>query len=277
MNEIKKDLNIMELDRTEFLSYSFEIIKRNFLNFLPLITVMILLKICIMYMYKIDVSYKISKSRYGMKIYEFFTDMKIEWFLDRGRGKEWFVLGLDHRLQDLADLIYLLFNSILFLGVVISVCKYIDKGIKTNPLREIKGVILRFLKVITAGFLAGLVIGRMFGENEIINISIYIFLVFLAVKCLFFYQEYFYQRNSMIKSIKNSFNYVTIKLRYFGLFLILYLFLWIAGILGLHIYLPEMITVFLTIFFQLFIVVLITLNYFKAKYLDDSKIAELAS
>ena len=43
MNEIKEDLNILELEGFEFLNYTLKILKRNFLNFLPVIILLILL------------------------------------------------------------------------------------------------------------------------------------------------------------------------------------------------------------------------------------------
>ena len=107
MSDIKEDLNIMELEGLEFLGYSFKIIKRNFLNFLPVIIIMILLNLC--NTYNFEAAYKFSDSSYGMKIYRFFTDLKIGWLIDEGRGEEWASLGLFNHFLYLSEFIYLFF------------------------------------------------------------------------------------------------------------------------------------------------------------------------
>ena len=271
MNEIKEDLDIMELEGLEFLDYSLKIMKRNFLNFLPLIIILVLLNLY--GLYKVEIAWKISESSYGLKIYRLFSDLKIERFIDEGLGEEWAVLGLYHRFRNLEEVIYLLFNIILYPGIMISVCKYIDQNIKTNPLLEIKNSFFKIFKFIVAEILIIVALREVSRGNKFIAGIVCFLMVFLIVKCIFFFQEYFYQRNSMIKSIKNSYDYSDITFSFPGLFIAWSTF----QLIEILTYYPLIIKVMLipvNIFLQLLIVNLITLSYFNAKYLNDSKMAE---
>ena len=271
MNEIKEDLDIMELEGLEFLDYSLKIMKRNFLNFLPFIIILILLNLY--GVYKGEMAYKISTGSYGLKIYSFFADLKMGWFIDEGFGAEWASLGLYHRLRNLEEFVYLLLNSILYPGIIISVCKYIDQNIKTNPLLEIKKSFFKILKFITVEFLAIATVKSALKGNKFIIAIACFFLIFLIVKCIFFFQEYFYQRNSMIKSIKNSYGYSSLMFGFPGVFIA-----WSAyQLIEILMYYPLVTRVTLVpvnVFLQLLIVNLITLSYFNAKYLNDSETQE---
>ena len=268
MNEIKEDLNIMELEGLEFLGYSFKIIKRNFLNFLPVIIIMILLNIY--NVYSLETAIKFSESSYGMKIYRFFTDLKIEWLIDEGLGEEAVVLGLYLRFQNLNQFIYLFVNSILCSGIVISICKYIDQGIKTNPLSEIRKSAFKIFKFLIVEFSAAGILKILSEKNKFSYVIVYIFLLFILIRCIFFFQEYFYQKNSMIKAVKNSFGYSIPALGFAGLFLAYFSY----QLLEMLRYYPDGIRVLMSVFFQLMIIILITLNYFNVKYLNDSRIQE---
>ena len=268
MNDIKEDLNIMELEGLEFLGYSFQIIKRNFLNFLPVIIIMILFNLCNTYSFK--AAYKFSDSSYGMKIYRFFADLKIGWFIDEGRGEEWASLGLFNHFLYLSEFIYLFFFSILCSGIVISICKYIDQGIKTNPLSEIKNSAFKILKFLIVEFLAIGIIKTLPEKNKFIQIIVSIFLIFVIIKCIFFFQEYFYQKNSMIKAIKNSSAYSIPAMELAGLSLAYFSY----QLLGMMEYYSDVIGIPMSVFFQLMAIILITLNYFNIKYLNDTKILE---
>ena len=268
MNEIKEDLNILELEGFEFLNYTLKILKRNFLNFLPVIILLILLNFY--NVYSIEIADKFSESSYGMKIYRFFTDLKIGWLIDEGLGEEWVKLGLFHRFQNLTEFIYLFFYSILCSGIVISICKYIDQGIKTNPLSEIKNSAFKILKFLIIEFLAIGILKTLTEKNKFIQIIVYIFLIFIIIKCIFFFQEYFYQKNSMIKAVKNSSVYSIPALGLAGLSLAYFSY----QLLGMMEYYSSGISVPMSVFFQLMAIILITLNYFNIKYLNDAKILE---
>ena len=269
MNEIKEDLNILELEGFEFLNYTLKILKRNFLNFLPVIILLILLNFY--NVYSIEIADKFSESSYGMKIYRFFTDLKIGWFIDEGRGEEWAELILFNRFKNLSDFIYLFFNSIFCFGIVISVCKYVDQGTKTNPLSEIKSSAFKIFKFLLAEFLViGIIVKITLNKNIFISAAIYVFLIFAVTKGIFFFQEYFYLGNSMRKAIKNSSDYSTPGIGFAGI-LLAYLSYQMIGITA---YFPEKISVLLSVFLQLSIIILITLNYFNIKYLNDNKIQE---
>lgn len=271
MNEIKEDLNIVELEGLEFIKYSFIILKKNFLNFLPLIIGMIFLNI--FGKYRGDAAYFFSKSNYGMKVYKIFASLKIGWLIDKGNGELWVKLGLFRGFYSFAEFIYLFMNSILYFGIIISICKYIDQNIKTNPLLEIRKSVSRILKFIVLEFLAVLAIKEVLGKNIFINMIIYVFLAVIIMKSIFFAQEYFYQKNSIIVSIKNSFYYFSLKLELAGIMLACLSF----GMIEITVNLPEMMSVLLSIFFILMTAVLTTLSYFNTKYLIDNEIQDMTA
>ena len=269
MNEIKEDLNILELEGFEFLNYSLKIIKRNFLNFMPVIIILILLNFY--NAYSIEIAGKFSESSHGMKIYRFFTNLKIEWLIDEGLGEEWAELILFNRFGNLSDFIYLFFSSIIYFGIVISVCKYIDQGIKTNPLSEIRNSAFRIFKFLLVEFLViGIIVKIILNKNVFVSAVIYVFLIFVVIKGVFFFQEYFYQGNSMRKAIKNSSDYSRLGMGFAGIFLAYLSY----QLIDIVVYYPEEISVLLSVFLQLLTIILITMNYFNVKYLSDSRIQE---
>ncbi len=261
MNEIKEDLGIAELEWTEFLMYSFIIFKRNFFNFLPLIIAMILLKI--FNFYQADRAYKFSGSKYGAEVYKIFTDLNIGWIIDEGLGEEAMILGLYLRFIQFAGFIESFFYGLLFPGLVISVCKYIDHNVKTNPLSETGKVIFRISKLMIISLLLGLILGaavtivpiRLIQDNTFINIIINIFLLFMIMKCLYFAQEYFYQKNSIIKSIKNSLLYSDFEIEAGGFVIAVVLFILEAVIS----YFFREISIILSTSIWIYIIIMITL------------------
>ena len=149
MNDIREDLEIVQLDKKEFLEHTLDILKRNWKNFL--FSMIFLTVLNIFYFYKVDLADKIANSKAGEMLYNLSKKFNFSDFFDDGY-QEFAKFGLYLRILKFIEMIISFFKEVLLSGLIISISYYIDKNKKENSfLRTLRS----FFRIIAFLFLMG--------------------------------------------------------------------------------------------------------------------------
>ena len=269
MNEIKEDLSLVELEITEYFGHFITILKKNFLNFLPVI--IMLLGLNTVSQYKETLAEFFSYSSVGEKIYVVFKNFGMEKYIDGGAteiyGDYAVVYGLRVWTWRFIEIFYISFFVILCIGITLSVCRYIEYDMKTNPIMKITKSFFRVVKFMLVFFLIMLIFSKAVNfipENRFLCFIILLPFVVLLYRSIFTIQEYFYQKNSLLVSVKNSFSYTKSDMNIFGTGLLLFF----IGKLAFLTF-PDVVIILSVTLLQILFVILITLSYFNVKYVED--------
>ncbi len=271
MNDIKENLEIMQLDEVEFFEHTLEIVKRNWKNFL--FSIIFLTVLNVIYFYRRELADKISSSRVGDTLYNFSKQFNFSSFFDDG-NQEYMRLGLYLRMVEIIKMLISFLEGVLISGLIISVSYYIDKNKKENSFIRI---LKSFFRIIVPLFLAGL-LGIVSGfiyllpiNEKILDLILIIGMLYIFLKGRYFPIEFLYKKNNVFKSLENSFSYSkNSNMTWF--FSCLILFFMKIGIIYL-LQLAGKYEIFITIIKMLFdvaVAIIITLSYFNEKYLRES-------
>ena len=270
MNDIKENLEIMQLDEVEFFEHTLEIVKRNWKNFL--FSIIFLTVLNVIYFYRRELADKISSSRVGDTLYNFSKQFNFSSFFDDG-NQEYMRLGLYLRMVEIIKMLISFLEGVLISGLIISVSYYIDKNKKENSFIRI---LKSFFRIIVPLFLAGL-LGIVSGfiyllpiNEKILDLILIIGMLYIFLKGRYFPIEFLYKKNNVFKSLENSFSYSkNSNMTWF--FSCLILFFMKIGIIYL-LQLAGKYEIFITIIKMLFdvaVAIIITLSYFNEKYLRE--------
>ena len=183
MNDIKENLEIMQLDEVEFFEHTLEIVKRNWKNFL--FSIIFLTVLNVIYFYRRELADKISSSRVGDTLYNFSKQFNFSSFFDDG-NQEYMRLGLYLRMVEIIKMLISFLEGVLISGLIISVSYYIDKNKKENSFIRI---LKSFFRIIVPLFLAGL-LGIVSGfiyllpiNEKILDLILIIGMLYIFLKC----------------------------------------------------------------------------------------------
>lgn len=277
MNDIREDLEIVQLDKKEFLEHTLDILKRNWKNFL--FSMIFLTVLNIFYFYKVDLADKIANSKAGEMLYNLSKKFNFSDFFDDGY-QEFAKFGLYLRILKFIEMIISFFKEVLLSGLIISISYYIDKNKKENSfLRTLRS----FFRIIAFLFLMG-VFGIILGIiyfgityllpiNKIILGIISIFMIlYFFIKGRYIPIEFLYKKNNIFLSFKNSFFYsknVDIEwlfaclILFFIKVVIIYLFILVGRF--------EILVTILRMICDIAFISIITLSYFNERYLKESE------
>ena len=270
MNDIREDLEIVQLDKKEFFEHTLEILKRNWKNFL--FSMIFLTIFNVFYFYRKDLAYKIAFSKEGEILYNLSKKFNFSDFFDDGYH-EHMKFGLYLRIGEFIEMIVSFFKELFISGLIISISYYIDKNKKENSfLRTFRS----FFRIIYFSFLMG-VIGILFGttyllpiNEKILGVIKIIVIVCLLIRGRYIPIEFLYKKNNIFVSIKNSFFYskdgdigwlFACLILFFTKVVIIYLLLLIGRF--------EILVTILRMICDIAFVSIITLSYFNEKYLRE--------